>query len=199
MCTAIAVRRGHILCLKNVPTDDIAVDLKKLIRNIPDHPKPGIVFRDITTLLVDGEGFQFTVAKLTEFARDLNPDKIAGIEARGFIVGGAVAHQLGLGFVPIRKAGKLPWKTTGRDYELEYGTDRVEIHTDMLAAGERVLLIDDLIATGGTAVAGRDLVASVGAEVVGAAFIIDLPELGGSAKLGETGLPMLSLVSYQGL
>lgn len=175
------------------------MDLKKLIRNIPDHPKPGIVFRDITTLLVDGEGFQFTVAKLTEFAKELNPDKIAGIEARGFIVGGAVAHQLGLGFVPIRKAGKLPWKTIGRDYALEYGTDRVEIHTDMLRPGERVLLIDDLIATGGTAVAGRDLVASAGAEVVGAAFIIDLPELGGSAKLGESGLPMLSLVSYQGL
>ncbi len=175
------------------------MDLKKLIRNIPDHPKPGIVFRDITTLLVDGAGFRYTVEQLTEFAKALKPDKIAGIEARGFIVGGAVAHQLGLGFVPIRKAGKLPWKTIGRDYALEYGTDRVEIHTDMLAAGQRVLLIDDLIATGGTAVAGRDLVASAGAEVVGAAFIIDLPELGGSATLGASGLPMLSLVSYQGL
>jgi len=175
------------------------VDLKKLIRNIPDHPKPGIIFRDITTLLVDGEGFQYAVARLTEFAQEHKPDKIAGIEARGFIVGGAVAHQLGLGFVPIRKAGKLPWKTIGRDYALEYGTDRVEIHTDMLAAGQRVLLIDDLIATGGTALAGRDLVAGAGAQVVGAAFIIDLPQLGGSAKLGATGLPMLSLVSYEGL
>jgi len=179
--------------------DDIALDIKALIRNIPDHPKPGIVFRDITTLLMDGPGFAHTVEKLTEFSRTLKPDKIAGIEARGFIVGGAVAHQLGVGFVPIRKAGKLPWKTIGRDYKLEYGTDRVEIHTDMLQSGERVLLIDDLIATGGTALAGLDLVSKTGADVVGAAFIVDLVELGGSDKLAETELPVLSLVSYRGL
>jgi len=148
---------------------------------------------------MDGPGFAYTVEKLTEFGRDLKPDKIAGIEARGFIVGGAVAHQLGLGFVPIRKAGKLPWQTIGRDYQLEYGTDRVEIHTDMLEAGERVLLIDDLIATGGTAMAGLDLVTNTGATVVGAAFIVDLVELGGSDQLAKNGLPILSLVSYQGL
>lgn len=175
------------------------MDIKKLIRDIPDHPKPGIIFRDITTLLLDADGFSYTVEQLTDFSRTLAPDKIAGIEARGFIVGGAVAHQLGLGFVPIRKAGKLPWKTIGKEYQLEYGTDRVEIHTDMLQKGQRVLLIDDLIASGGTALAARDLVAGAGAEVVGAAFIIDLPELGGSQKLGVSGLPMLSLVSYLGL
>ena len=175
------------------------MDLKKLIRNIPDYPQPGIVFRDITTLLIDGPGFGYAVQELTRFAKDCAPDKIAGIEARGFIVGGAVAYELGLGFVPIRKAGKLPMKTIGRDYSLEYGTDRVEIHDDMLSVGERVLLIDDLVATGGTAQAGRELIADAGADVVGAAFIVDLPDLGGSAKLRQNDLPVLSLVSYAGL
>lgn len=174
------------------------IDFKRLIRTIPDHPKPGILFRDITTLLGDPEGFKAAVAALADRYRDRGVAKVAGIEARGFIIGGALAERLGAGFLPIRKKGKLPFETIGHDYELEYGTDRVEVHRDAVTAGERVLLVDDLIATGGTAVAGLSLLRQLGAEVFEACFIIELPELGGRRRLDQAGCPVHTLVSFEG-
>lgn len=172
--------------------------LKERIRSIPDYPKPGIVFRDITTLLQDPEGFRDTVDLLVApFARN-QVDKVVGIEARGFITGGAVAHQLRAGFVPARKMGKLPWETVSEEYELEYGTDAIQIHTDCIRAGERVLLVDDLIATGGSAEAALKLIERVGGEIVGATFVIDLPDLGGLRRLLEKGYKASSLVSFEG-
>src|SRR5579862_6314864 len=159
------------------------MDLAQIIRTIPDYPKPGIMFRDITTLLSDARAFRRAVDELVQPWSGSKIDKIAGIEARGFILGGAVAHQLSAGFVPIRKKGKLPHKVVSIGYSLEYGVDEIEMHVDALTPGERVILVDDLIATGGTAEAAVRLLQKLGAEVVAACFVIDLPELGGAKKI----------------
>jgi len=172
---------------------------KSLIRTIPDYPEKGVMFRDITTLLQDPFGFRKAVDELVQPYAGLHIDAVAGIEARGFILGGAVAHQLSVGFVPVRKKGKLPWDTIGEDYELEYGTDRVEIHRDAVEAGSQILLVDDLIATGGTAKAAIKLLRQVGADVIGCSFVIDLPELGGRARIEEMGLKVLTLCEFEGV
>lgn len=171
---------------------------KSRIRTIPNHPKPGVMFRDITTLLLDPEGLRSAVDGLLAPFTGTRIDKVAGVEARGFILGGAVAYQLQAGFVPVRKRGKLPWNTFGQDYALEYGTDRVEIHTDAIAPGEQILLVDDLIATGGTAIAALDLIEQTGGKVVGCAFIVDLPDLGGSRRLRERGASVSTLCEFEG-
>jgi adenine phosphoribosyltransferase len=173
-------------------------DLRAAIRNIPDYPKKGIMFRDITTLLGNPRAFRAAVDALVQPYAGVRIDKIAGIEARGFILGGAVAHQLSIGFVPVRKRGKLPWKTIGEDYALEYGTDRVEIHEDAVKRGEQVIVVDDLIATGGTAFAAIKLIERAGAKVVGCAFVIDLPELGGADKIRALGKEVTALASFEG-
>jgi len=175
-----------------------AIDLKRLIRTIPDYPKPGIMFRDITTLLLDPQGLRAAVDRLMLPFVNMRLDLVAGIEARGFILGGAVAHELDKGFVPVRKKGKLPHKTIGQEYQLEYGVDAVEIHADAISEGQRVLLVDDLIATGGTAEAAIELVRRSGGELVAAAFIIDLPDLGGSERLKQRGVAVHTLVSFEG-
>jgi len=173
-------------------------DLVEHIRTIPDYPKPGILFRDITTLLGDARAFRRAIDELVQPYAGAKIDKIAGVEARGFILGGAVAHQLSAGFVPIRKKGKLPHATLSVAYSLEYGVDEMEMHTDALVAGERVLLVDDLIATGGTAEGAVKLLLSAGADVVAAVFVIDLPDLGGAAKLAALGVPVRTLISFAG-
>ena len=167
------------------------------IRTIPDFPKKGVQFRDITTLLADPVGFRKTVDELVQLYAGVNIDKIAGIESRGFILGGAVAHQLSTGFVPLRKPGKLPYTTIGQDYQSEYGTDRLEMHIDAIAKGDFVLLVDDLIATGGTAEAAVKLIQSVGAKILAACFVIDLPDLGGSKKLKDMGLEVITLCEFK--
>ena len=172
--------------------------IKERIRTIPDHPKPDIQFRDITTLLQDPVGLHLSVQQLVNAYKGVGVSKVAGIEARGFILGGAVAVALEAGFVAVRKAGKLPHTTIGVDYDLEYGTDRVEIHTDAIHRGERVLVIDDLIATGGTALASVELIERAGGEVVGCGFIVDLPDLGGAARLRERGLRVHALCAFEG-
>jgi adenine phosphoribosyltransferase len=172
--------------------------IKSLIRTIPHYPKQGIQFRDITTLLKDPIGFRMVVDALAQHYANQHIDKIAGIEARGFIVGAALAYKLGVGFVPIRKSGKLPAETIGHDYALEYGADRVEIHTDAIAQGERVLLVDDLIATGGTAEAAAALIQKLGGVVMGCAFVINLPDLGGSKRLADGGFSPFSLCEFEG-
>ena len=172
--------------------------LKSRIRTIPDYPRPGIQFRDITTLMKDPYGFRKLVDDLVQPFAGRHIDAVAGIEARGFIVGGAVAHQLSTGFIPVRKKGKLPWETMGQDYELEYGTDRVEIHRDAVAEGDTVLVVDDLIATGGTALATLDLLRQAGAEIVGCSFVVDLPDLGGRKRLEKEGVSVLTLVEFEG-
>ena len=174
------------------------MDLKSVIRTIPDYPKPGIMFRDITTLLTDARGFRRAVDELVQPLAGAKIDKVAGIEARGFILGGAIAHQLSVGFVPIRKKGKLPYKTISQSYELEYGVDEVEVHVDALDKGEKVLLVDDLIATGGTAEAAIKLIERAGATVVLCSFVIDLPDLGGAARLRKMGKEVASLVEFEG-
>ena len=174
------------------------MDLKSLIRTIPDHPHEGIVFRDITTLFADAGGFRRAVDELVQPYAGQKIDAVAGIEARGFILGGAVAHQLSVAFVPIRKKGKLPWRTIGTDYVLEYGADRVEIHEDAVAPGARVLLVDDLIATGGTTAAGVELLRRAGAEVAGCSFVIELPDLGGGGVLAGLDAPYHALVRFEG-
>ncbi len=168
------------------------------IRTIPDYPKDGIMFRDITTLLSDARAFMTSVDALVQHHVNDEFDLVAGIEARGFIMGGAMAHRLGCGFVPVRKRGKLPHKTISQEYALEYGTDTVEIHVDAVAGGKKVLLVDDLIATGGTAEAAIKLIERAGGEVIACSFVIDLPDLGGRAKLEAMGKPVLTLVSYEG-
>jgi adenine phosphoribosyltransferase len=173
-------------------------DLRAAIRSIPDHPSPGIMFRDITTLLGDARAFRRAVDELVQPWAGLKIDKVAGIEARGFILGGAVAHQISAGFVPIRKKGKLPYKRVTIGYSLEYGIDEMEMHEDAVARGERVILVDDLIATGGTAEAAVKLLRQLGAEVVAACFIIDLPELGGAAKLRALAVPVRTLIAFEG-
>ena len=174
------------------------MDLTAAIRTIPDYPKAGIMFRDITTLLGDARAFRRAVDELVQPFAGRKIDKVAGIEARGFILGGAVAHQLSAGFIPLRKKGKLPHKTLSVDYALEYGTDTIEMHVDGCAAGETVMLIDDLIATGGTALAAVRLLNDAGADIVAAAFVIDLPELGGADKLRAAGIPVSSLIAFAG-
>jgi len=173
-------------------------DLKASVRTIPDYPKPGIMFRDITTLLGNARAFRRAVDELVQPWAGSKIDKVAGIEARGFILGGAVAHQLAAGFVPIRKKGKLPHETVRIAYSLEYGVDEMEMHADAIGQEERVLLIDDLIATGGTAVAASHLLRQIGADVVAACFVIDLPELGGADKLRAVGIDVRALVSFEG-
>jgi adenine phosphoribosyltransferase len=173
-------------------------DLKSLIRTIPDYPKPGIMFRDVTALFGDAQGFKSLIAQLTERYKNQPIDAVAGIEARGFIVGGAMAEKLGCGFVPIRKKGKLPWKVHAQSYALEYGTDTIEVHQDAFEHGKCVLIVDDLIATGGTAEAAAKLVSRAGGTVVGACFVIDLPALGGAKKLRDQGIDAWSLMAFDG-
>ena len=172
-------------------------DIAALIRTIPDFPKPGILFRDITTLLLDARGLAKTIARLASL-HDGPVDLVAAIEARGFIFGAAVAHALGVGLVLIRKDGKLPGITVGVDYALEYGADRVEMHEDAVVPGARVLLVDDLIATGGTALAAIRLIRKGGGEVVAASFVIELPGLGGAGRIAAEGVAVDSLVSFEG-
>jgi adenine phosphoribosyltransferase len=173
-------------------------DLRNAVRTIPDYPKPGIMFRDITTLLGNARAFRRAVDQLVHPYAGGKIDKVAGIEARGFILGGAVAHQLSAGFIPIRKKGKLPHQTVRMAYALEYGTDEMEIHVDAIRPGEKVILVDDLIATGGTAEGAVKLLRQIGAEVVAACFIIDLPELGGVTKLRAMDVPVRALMAFDG-
>ena len=173
-------------------------DLKALIRTIPDYPKKGIMFRDVTTLLGNAAGFKSAIAQMSAPYTDARVEAVAGIEARGFILGGAIADKLGCGFVPLRKKGKLPWKTIGQEYTLEYGVDIIEMHEDAIGKGERILIVDDLIATGGTAEAAAKLVRRSGGEVVGATFIIDLPELGGLKKIDALGIRSHVLMAFEG-
>ena len=168
------------------------------IRTIPDYPKAGIMFRDITTLLGDARAFRRAVDELVQPFAGRKVDKVAGIEARGFILGGAVAHQLSAGFVPLRKKGKLPHRTIAVDYALEYGVDTIEMHLDAFEPGQTVMLVDDLIATGGTAIAAVELLRQGGAEVIGAAFVVDLPDLGGAARLAAMGVPVSTLIAFEG-
>jgi adenine phosphoribosyltransferase len=173
-------------------------DLKAAVRNIPDYPKPGVVFRDITTLLGDARAFRRAVDELVQPWAGSKIDKVAGIEARGFIIGGAVAHQVSAGFIPIRKKGKLPHKRVSIAYSLEYGLDEMEMHKDAVSAGEKVILVDDLIATGGTAEGAVKLLRQMGAQVLAACFIIDLPDLGGAEKIRQLGVPVRTLISFEG-
>lgn len=177
-------------------------DLRRFIRTIPDHPKPGIQFRDITTLIKSAEGLRLAVDDLAaphvDGAASSGIEVVVGIEARGFIFGTALAYQLGTGFVPLRKPGKLPGETIWRDFELEYGTDRIELHVDAIQPGQRVLLVDDLIATGGTAEAAVLLLREVGAEIVECAFVVDLPDLGGTTRLEKLGCSVRSLCAFAG-
>lgn len=168
------------------------------IRTIPDFPHKGIMFRDVTTLFADPRGFRMAVDQMVQPFAGRQIDKVIGLEARGFILGGAIAHQLSTGFVPIRKAGKLPGKVLSRDYTLEYGQASVEIHDDAILAGEKILLVDDLLATGGTAEAGIDLIERLGGDIIACAFIIDLPELGGRALLEKAGMQVHALCAYEG-
>ncbi len=172
--------------------------LKSKIRTVPDYPKKGIMFRDITTLLKDPVGLRMMIDELAKRYTGQKIDKVAGIESRGFILGVPLAYLLGVGFVPIRKKGKLPAETVGHDYELEYGTDRIEIHTDAIAEGEKVLLMDDLIATGGTAEAAVALIRKLGGEIVECAFAIDLPDIGGVKRLEKIGVKVFALTAFEG-
>jgi adenine phosphoribosyltransferase len=174
------------------------VDLEALIRTVPDYPQPGVMFRDITTLLKDPAGFRHAIDALAARHAGRRLDAVAGIESRGFIVGAALAHALGTGFVPLRKRGKLPAATIGRDYQLEYGADRIEMHVDAVTPGAAVLLADDLIATGGTAEAALHLLEDAGANVVECCFLVDLPDLGGRARLEALGRAVHALVSFPG-
>lgn len=176
----------------------IQSELANAIRSIQDYPKPGIIFRDITTLLGNPRAFRRAVDELVQPYAGTKIDKIAGLEARGFILGGAVAHQLSAGFVPIRKKGKLPMETVRVAYSLEYGVDEMEMHVDAIQPGEKVIIVDDLIATGGTAEGAVKLLRQMGAEIVSACFVIDLPELGGRKKLEALGVDVRTLVEFDG-
>jgi adenine phosphoribosyltransferase len=174
--------------------------LRNHIRTVPDWPAPGVQFRDITPLLQDAKVFRVLIDAFVHRYMDANmrPDVVAGLDARGFIIGSVVAYELNIGFVPIRKKGKLPFTTVEETYELEYGSATVELHTDAVKAGDRVLLMDDLIATGGTMMAGKKLLERLGAKVMEGAAIVDLPELGGSDRLRESGLPLFTLLDFAG-
>ncbi|MDA8160479.1 MAG: adenine phosphoribosyltransferase [Desulfobacteraceae bacterium] len=176
------------------------MSIKSRIRSIPDYPKKGIVFRDITTLLKDPVGFRLMIDNFTQryISKEVQYDVIAGIEARGFIMGGALSYTLGKGFAPIRKAGKLPAEVVSQEYSLEYGTDTIEIHKDAFPAGARVLLVDDLLATGGTALAAAALVEKLGGVVAEMAFIVNLPDVGGEKRLREKGYQVFSLIEFEG-
>lgn len=173
--------------------------VRDYIRTIPDFPHEGILFRDVTTLFQDPRGFRLAVDQLLAPFVGETIDAVAGLEARGFILGGAVAHQLSKGFIPVRKKGKLPAATIEQAYKLEYGDAVVEIHDDAVAPGDKVLIVDDLLATGGTAEAGIKLIERLGAEVIGCAFVIDLPDLGGRAKVEAMGVPVHAICAYEGL
>lgn len=177
---------------------NFALELASSIRSIPDYPKPGIIFRDITTLLGNPRAFRRAVDELVQPYAGMKIAKVAGMEARGFILGGALAHQLSAGFVPIRKKGKLPHETVSIAYSLEYGVDEMEMHIDAVEPGEKVILCDDLIATGGTAVGAVQLLRKIGADVVSACFVIDLPDLGGRQKLEALGVEVRTLVEFSG-
>lgn len=175
------------------------MDLKAHIRTIPDWPEPGVQFRDVTTLFANGDALAHCVSELADRVRAHRADLVVGIEARGFILGGAVANTLGLGFAPIRKKGKLPWRTVEIGYELEYGQATIEMHVDAVSEGQRVAIVDDLIATGGTGLAAVDLAKRLGGAVVAFAAVIDLPELGGSEKIRAAGAPVETLIAYEGV
>ena len=177
---------------------DPAAFIRRHIRTVPDWPAPGVQFRDITPLLSEPKVFRVLIDQFVHRYFDTRPQAIAGLDARGFIIGSVLAYELNIGFVPIRKKGKLPFTTVAETYELEYGSATVEIHTDAVAAGDRVVLIDDLIATGGTMMAGKRLLERLGATVIEGAAVVDLPELGGSARLREAGLPLYTLVDFAG-
>jgi adenine phosphoribosyltransferase len=172
--------------------------IKSYVRTIPHYPKQGVMFRDITTLLKDPIGFKLTIGELVSRYAKAKIDKVAGIESRGFIIGAALAYQLGLGFIPIRKKGKLPAETIGHDYELEYGADRIEIHVDAVSKGDHLLLVDDLIATGGTAEAAVNLLEKMGATVLECCFVIELPELGGRKRLEALKQKVFALCEFEG-
>jgi adenine phosphoribosyltransferase len=174
------------------------IDIKALIRTVPDFPKPGVLFRDITTLLKQADAFQAVIEELGAAYRGRPIDKIAAIESRGFIIGAALAYRLNVGFVPIRKRGKLPAENFGQDYQLEYGADRLELHIDGIERDEQVLLVDDLIATGGTAEAALRLISVAGGSVVGCAFVVELPDLGGRERIEKLGYPVLALCEFPG-
>lgn len=178
--------------------DETKEFLKASLRTIPDYPRPGVMFRDVTTLMGNPQAFRRAIDELVFPYAGGKADKIAGVEARGFILGGAMAHQLSAGFVPIRKKGKLPYETVRIAYSLEYGIDEMEMHRDAIEPGERVILVDDLIATGGTAVAAVNLLRQMGAEIVAACFIVDLPDLGGRKKLEELGVNVRTLLEFEG-
>lgn len=172
--------------------------IKSKIRNIPDFPKKGIIFRDITTLIGDSDGLRMVIDALAERYSGMDIDTVAGLEARGFIIGGALAYRIGRGFVPIRKAGKLPYETISHEYKLEYGTDKIEVHVDAIRHGARVLLVDDLLATGGTSLAGAKLIEKLGGTVVELAFVVDLPDVGGRNAIGSAGYSMFTLCQFEG-
>ena len=183
---------------RSMVSPTLEFDLRSAIRNIPDYPKPGIMFRDITTLLGNARAFRRAVDELVQPWAGMKIDKVAGIEARGFILGGAMAHQVSAGFIPIRKKGKLPHKRVSIAYSLEYGLDEMEMHEDAVAKGEKVVLVDDLIATGGTAEGAVKLLKQQGADVLAACFIIDLPDLGGANKIRQLGVPVRTLIAFEG-
>ncbi len=174
------------------------MNLRKFIRTIPDFPEPGIMFRDVTTLFGNPNAFKTMILSFEEVWKGQNIDYIAGIDARGFIIGGALAHHFGVGFVPVRKKGKLPYKTIEENYDLEYGTATLELHTDAVSAGSKVLVVDDLIATGGTAIAAITLLRKLQAKLVGCAFLVDLPDLGGAKRIIEMGIEVDSLCAFDG-
>ena len=175
-----------------------SLNVKDYIRTIPDFPHEGILFRDVTTLFADARGFRIAIDQMLHPYAGEPIDKVVGLEARGFILGGAIAHQLSVGFVPVRKKGKLPGATIEQDYILEYGHATVEVHDDAIQPGERVLLVDDLLATGGTAEAGIKLIERMGGEITGCAFVIDLPDLGGRKKLEALGMAVHALCHFEG-
>lgn len=176
----------------------MTLDLKSLVRTIPDYPKKGILFRDITTLIENPAGFKESIKRIADNHRHLDVSHVAGIEARGFIFGAGVAIELGVGFIPVRKSGKLPGETIGQNYALEYGVDTIEIHADVVGPGDKVLLVDDLVATGGTAVAAVNLLRRTGASVDHASFVIDLPEIGGADLLRAENVAVDFLMSFDG-
>ncbi len=178
--------------------ESLTKELSNVIRAIQDYPKPGIVFRDVTTLLQDARAFRRSVDALVHPYIGIGLDQVAGIEARGFILGGAIAHQLTAGFIPVRKKGKLPGEKVNIAYSLEYGVDEMEMHRDAVSPGDKVLLVDDLIATGGTAEAAVKLLKELGADVIAACFVIDLPDLGGRKKIESHGVPVRTLIEFEG-